>query len=285
MRLLYLGEATLDKTGPIYFASPRQQQTMYGGVADTASSRVGVNTFPSLTNPSGGVTVQSILLNEWRLAAGNMDHYEMSPIDKYLAGEVHPFARQWRVDWATVPLDGFSKRLTTAFNTYWEGTLDPFNHTSVAFRKQLTADEIGNVGFGLRSIRFFNQTEGVATVTYSVYRANRHWVIILMITTVVLEILAVIGAILQLFIYGPDILGFASSLTRQNPHVGLSPGGSWFDGPARARALGNLRVNLSDACPEEEAGFVAFQAVLSIEKHIRDSDASWRPLGRKRPYF
>lgn len=155
----------------------------------------------------------------------------------------------------------------------------------MSFRRRPAAGEFAIGGSRNPRKNFLNQTEGVATARYDVYRANRHWVIILIIATLCLEVLAVAGAVLQAFIQGPDILGFASSLTRENPHVRLPPGGSGLDGPARARALGPLRVQLSDVSPKDEAGYIAFRTALSPEKPVWDDDRSWRPLGPKRLYL
>ncbi|KAF5005815.1 hypothetical protein FDECE_7771 [Fusarium decemcellulare] len=224
------------------------------------------------------------LLRRWRTAdTAHAGSVIMSPTDIYLAGELYPFSLQEKLDWTNVTLEGFSKRLTTAFNTYWEATLDPFNHTNVDFRRQPPADELTIETNG--TVGFFNQTEGVATVRHDVYRTNGLWVTILIITTACLEILAVAGAALQFFIRGPDILGFASSLTRENPHVGLPPGGTGLDGPARARALRHLRVQLSDVSPEDEVGYITFKTISSHEKPAQGDEKNWRPLGPKRPYL
>lgn len=93
------------------------------------------------------------------------------------------------------------------------------------------------------------------------------------------------GALLELFIQGPDILGFASTLTRENPYVDIAPGGTALDGPARARKLGNLRVHLVDLCPQGDVGYITFKAASSVDKAAQDEGGSWRPLGRRRQYF
>jgi hypothetical protein len=222
--------------------------------------------FLSVTQHAG---LRGTILGLWRKIEGRVHHYDSSATDKYLAGKRYPFDQAPDgLDWTDVPFDVFSGRLTTALNTYWEATLDPFNHTSVAFDRRPSAEEL--VPFASGGGMFsFNSTESTETVWHPVYRANRSWVVVLIITTVCLEILAVAGLVLEFFIRGPDILGFASSLTRENPYLRLSRQGSALDGPARARALGSLQVQLADVHPRDEVGYIALKAVSSTERGTR----------------
>jgi hypothetical protein len=223
------------------------------------------------------------LLSQWQIADGTRDPFIMSSTDNYLAGEKHPFIAKKTSNWAKVPLRDFSRRLTTAFNTYLEASLDPFNHTNVSFRSQPPEERLNS---SLTFEGLMNRTEAVAATRHIVYRVNRQWVTMLMITTICLQILAIAGLFLQGIIRGPDILGFASSLTRENPYMGLPHGGSGLDGPARTRALGNLRVHLSDINPKDEVGYIVFKTVPSAERPISDKDnGDWRGLSTKRLYF
>lgn len=81
---------------------------------------------------------RSGLLWAWRDAEASLDMYEMSSTDKYLSGELYPLASKEKLkNWTDVPLEVFSKRLTTAFNTYYEASLvDSSNHTRVNFQAQ-----------------------------------------------------------------------------------------------------------------------------------------------------
>ncbi|KAF4462258.1 hypothetical protein FALBO_10928 [Fusarium albosuccineum] len=247
------------------------------------NDRYTTNSFYHLMSDVASVE-RSNLLSNWRTSDNaREDSFVLSPTDNYLAGDSRLFAYQDEQNWANVSLEGFSKRLTTAFNTYYEASLDPFNHTNVGFREQPPTDDLVRQSAGGSS--FLKQTEGVASVQHDVYRANREWIAMLIITTACLEILAVAGAALQFFIRGPDILGFASSLTRENPHVGLLPGGTGLDGPARARASRHLKVQLSDISPKDEVGYIALKTVASPEKPAQGDDRSWRPLDAKRPYL
>ena len=64
-----------------------------------------------------------------------------------------------------------------------------------------------------------------------------------------------------MLITAPDILGFVSSLTRDNPHfedasLPILPGESIMSGPDRARALLNMREQIVDLHPEKEVGHI-----------------------------
>ncbi|KAH6884153.1 hypothetical protein B0T10DRAFT_579538, partial [Thelonectria olida] len=142
----------------------------------------------------------------------------LTPTDNYIISDYRYGPIQMNSDkWPTV----YSRRLTTVFNTFWETTLNP-RHSNVTFEtlpqmNDLRIEDLDN---------FWNSTVG------TVARSRK--------------ILAILGLLLQGFVRGPDVLGFASTMTRDNPYVLLPPGGSRLDGPERARRLGDLRLQLAD---------------------------------------
>jgi hypothetical protein len=54
---------------------------------------------------------------------------------------------------------------------------------------------------------------------------------------------------LSLLCCGPDILGYISSLTRDNPYIPLPPGGSTPDATERTILLKDLVIKLGDVNP------------------------------------
>ncbi|KAM0493675.1 hypothetical protein ACHAP8_009120 [Fusarium lateritium] len=178
-------------------------------------------------------------------------------------GEMHPYAGQGFRNWTEIDHEIFpadvSGRLTTAFNTFWDATLNPIGHTNITFDNfdgQITAyeDEFNEEPF-------MNTTIGTMTVNREVYRASPFWIAILLTTTLFLQILAILGFVLEVLIVGPEILGYASSLTRDNPYVPLPTSGSGLGGPERARVLRDLRLQLADVRPDEDIGYLAVRAV------------------------
>ncbi|KAK1849076.1 hypothetical protein CCHR01_08267 [Colletotrichum chrysophilum] len=81
-------------------------------------------------------------------------------------------------------------------------------------------------------------------------------------TGIDLNLLAICGLVLKCLIRGPDILGFASSLTRDNAFVPVS-GGSFQGGAEHARALRKMRIQLTDVQPGGSRGYIALSAVPS----------------------
>ncbi|KAH8694730.1 hypothetical protein BGZ61DRAFT_352459 [Ilyonectria robusta] len=217
--------------------------------------------------PLQGLVVNStrkLVLDNWRNAEGPSTQHRTSPTDRYIAGDPYPFAAPEPQDWAKVNLTALSRRLATAFNTYWEATFNPLNRTNVMFRKQPQEYELSPLP------TYMNSTDGIATTRR--------------------QAMAIAGFALGLYIRGPDILGFASSMTRDNPHIDIPTGGSSLDGPDRARTLGQLRVQLTDIFPEDESGYIALRTVPSAEQTGQptedgEKNGVWKKLSRKRLYL
>ncbi|KAK2752951.1 hypothetical protein CKAH01_06192 [Colletotrichum kahawae] len=183
-----------------------------------------------------------------------------SATDNYIANDENVYANQKAQIWTGIDLDVFSRRLTAAFNTVWEAGMDPYNLTKSSLA--LPEDP---------STLWTNQTQLTITTTKQAYHVNRDWAAILILTTTFLQIIAICGLVLKYFIRGPDILGFASSLTRGNHFVPVS-GGSFQDGAERARSLRDMRVQLADVRPRDSRGYIALSAVPSVVPAGEGSD-------------
>ncbi|KAH6887692.1 hypothetical protein B0T10DRAFT_574855 [Thelonectria olida] len=223
----------------------------------------------------------------WPYADGVGERTETSsPTVNFLSGNANPYAEVKGGSWRIVPSTEVSKRLTTAFNTFWTATLNPYGYTDVS----LTSYPESNVLSRLipQSKAFMNISAAVVNTERTVYRANRFWITVVLITTFVLQFLAVTGFALRYFIKGPDVLGFASSMTRDNPYVPLPPGGSGLDGPDRARLLQTMRIQLVDVRPEQDVGYIAVQTVPTAgsEQVVGEEDTvAMRPFTRRRFYM
>jgi hypothetical protein len=227
----------------------------------------------------------------WPLASGEGDGDGdlASPTENYIMGDPHPFAgqpyRAWTKEDLSIFPDAFSRHFTTTFNTYWDSALNPSSHANVSFTSTPAFNILSYGDNGDNIQPFMNSASGTRTAVHRVYKANRLRVAILLATTTLLQLLALLGLVLQFFIRGPDVLGFASSLTRDNPYVPLAPGGSSLDGPDRARKLRDLRLQLADVRPESETGYIAVRAVPSAQdENEQESKMEWRPLDRKKLY-
>ncbi|KAH7129016.1 hypothetical protein EDB81DRAFT_764164 [Dactylonectria macrodidyma] len=112
---------------------------------------------------------------------------------------------------------------------------------------------------------YMNATRAKTTAKYDVYRADRLWITVVLTTTFVLQMIAILGLAMRVLIHGPDILGFPSSITRDSPYMPLLSGGSGLSGPERAKMLRHIRVQLTDVRPDDDIGYVAVIAVPSTD--------------------
>ncbi|KAF6807150.1 hypothetical protein CPLU01_15828 [Colletotrichum plurivorum] len=197
-----------------------------------------------------------------------------SATENFIANDENAYANQGLRDWRGVDEGLFSSRLTTAFNTAWEAGIDPYNVT----KGSSFAGPTGSADV------WTNQTSALVTRTEDAYYLNAVWAAILVIATTVLQALAVGGLVLRCLIRGPDVLGFASSLTRDNRFVPVS-GGSSLDGADRARSLRDVRVQFADVQPQESCGYVAFTIAASASDRDKKDDTTFRPLEKKRMYY
>ncbi|KAM0415778.1 hypothetical protein ACHAPT_013239 [Fusarium lateritium] len=218
----------------------------------------------------------------WANSTGSLAFSLASPIENYFIDETFPYSGKPARNWTKVDTSKFenvfSRRFTTAFNTYWESTLNPNGHTNVSFQTDPSINTVSVEHSNLSP--FMNSTTGTVKVTKELYIANRLWIGLLLLTTMILMVLAICGLALQAFIRGPDVLGYASTLTRDNPNVPVPPGGSYLDGPDRARRLKHLRLQLADVRPQGARGYVAVRSVPTMQ----DDDKFAAPLDRKRLY-
>ncbi|KAI1066960.1 hypothetical protein LB507_011335 [Fusarium sp. FIESC RH6] len=256
------------------------------------------NHLPRLMRKRFGALQQAVAF--WPQASGDIGFRGPLATENYIMGDLHPYAGQEYRDWTDHDMEiddeDISRRLTTAFNTFWDATLNPLGHTKVSFGPLDNISTTYEDEFNPEP--FMNATVGTMTRTFEVYRASQLWVAILLAATIFLQVLAILGLVLEAIILGPEVLGFASSITRDNPYVPIPPGNSALDGAERARALGDLRLQLADVEPRDESGYIAIHALQSskVEKASAEDPEQQtgtdetvehldpRPLSRKRLY-
>ncbi|KAF2832103.1 hypothetical protein CC86DRAFT_377328 [Ophiobolus disseminans] len=156
--------------------------------------------------------------------------------------------------------DYFPSRLTQVMNAYWEASRwilatprrDPFalssmNATSGSLNSHLD-DEM-------------NSTTAISTRQIPIYRANITWVLMLVLCSGTLLLLGIVNVFVAFQTTVPDIFGYVSSLTRDNPHIQIPEGGSTLDGTQRSRLIRGLKVQLADLQEGEEVGHVALKSL------------------------
>lgn len=84
------------------------------------------------------------------------------------------------------------------------------------------------------------------------YKVNWIFFAVFASACVLLFSAAVAGIALKTLAPTPDILGYVSSLTRDNPYVDVPKGGSTVDGIERSLLLKDLQLRLGDVEPEND---------------------------------
>jgi hypothetical protein len=97
------------------------------------------------------------------------------------------------------------------------------------------------------------------------YRCNYAWLALLFGCSAVLLAAGVAGFVLSGRTLVPDMLGYATSMTYNNPHCPLSDDGAAVDAMERARALSKVRVSVADVCGVDKVGRIAFTTDRNVE--------------------
>jgi hypothetical protein len=93
------------------------------------------------------------------------------------------------------------------------------------------------------------------------------WLSLYFISCSVLLMAVACGVVLNRMVVAPEILGFMSALTRDNPHVRIPGGGTAMSGIQRSRLLKDVRIRLGDI--REERDEVGYIAITSEQDTVR----------------
>jgi hypothetical protein len=209
-------------------------------------------------------------LVHWLPDALGSSYSGINPFDDWIAGSnityrgpVNPGKDKVRL--AENIFDGvISERLTTIINTFYQAT---------AWGPQITRAglfEVPQIVFedkehdtisAFTPEQWVNTTEAVLSRVVPVYKADIGWVVSLLLITVVLLILGILNVVVSFLTIAPDLFYYASSLARENPYADTPDGGTALDGSERSRLLRALRVQIADASPEHEVGYVVLKSV------------------------
>jgi len=91
-----------------------------------------------------------------------------------------------------------------------------------------------------------------------VFKLDWRWVSVLLVSVIFLLIIGIASIILESFLIAPDVLGYASSLARNNRYLHLpKTAANPMSGPERARTLGGVSVMIQDVKPDKTVGKIA----------------------------
>ncbi|KAM7183983.1 hypothetical protein V8F33_013254 [Rhypophila sp. PSN 637] len=189
---------------------------------------------------------------------------------------------------ATPPSD-FAKRFTNIFNTFLTlahcpECVNSFRITSVApelVPPGTPVDPYTNYDFRLppaarELYKPASSDDGLAARVYSppglIFAISRPWAWTLFACVLVLLMVGIASVAVESMLVAPDVLGYASTLARNNRHLHLpetataGTAGSQTTGPTgpmtmsgseRARLIGDVRVMVQDVKPHSEVGKIA----------------------------
>ncbi|KKZ60042.1 hypothetical protein EMCG_05224 [[Emmonsia] crescens] len=156
----------------------------------------------------------------------------------------------------------FSQRLTQVLNTYYMASLFP-------------SAMVGGLDTRLPeyTIRMYTEdqfkrstTGTVTSLEHHLYTTNPAWLTTFLITSAVMLLAAIASSLLAFFTHIPDVLGYASSLTRDSAHFPHAAEGSVLDGLMRSRKFKDKKVRLGDVQSNEMIGLLAFSEMDSAAR-------------------
>lgn len=184
--------------------------------------------------------------------------------DQFLFGDVAPYnTTDYKFpDWTTVADTALSHRLTMALNTMHHTDLAPYSISiGDTFQPLRCTPDLAQHAWD--SDICYNTDFTMADVSRNtkIYRTSKVWVTLLLLTSIFMLLLGAASITLQCLNTVPDILGYVSTITRDNPYVELPANASVVDGPERTRLLRDLRIQLTDVQPGADVGHLAVCSV------------------------
>lgn len=216
-----------DVASPLLNAGNQLMQPVVCKITGTSIANVSNDT------PLRRSSITSNLFQAWGRIDFEIFGYTTPTVSYLATGSIMQADKPHNI--SDVDANTFSKRLTMAFNTFWLTAVKPTINTTTA-------------------TPLFYQP-------FSVVRYNMFWFVILVVASLLLIVASVLNIWLRYHLYSPDIFGYVSSLTIENPHLripGVEPGcGSTLDGLERTRLLKDIIVRIGDVRSGEKFGKLA----------------------------
>jgi hypothetical protein len=227
-----------------------------------------------------------------------------SPTEKFISNSsAFPFVQQvghleyttQYNDLSVLPAEVFSKRLSLLMNTFYQLSMQPTGYFG-DLSGNLSAygpDTLPNVDLNaylpsnlsatdntfldwyyefernIQDIRspFIGATT-LATTSHKkeIFVCNFVWLSLLLVSSTAILLTGTIALLLKRKTLGPEMFGFVSSMTYENPYVKIPTGGSMLDAMERARLLKDISVRVGDVCGEEQIGHIALAAGVPVRK-------------------
>lgn len=142
-------------------------------------------------------------------------------------------------------------------NTYWDASRWTFSASRSDPYARLSINQTTGLPYEYLTL---NQTDAPTTRQVPIYKASIPWILTLLLCSGVLLLLGIANVVVVLQTTAPDILGYVSSLTRDNPHVEIPKGGTTLYGKDRARLVRDIKIQLADVKEGGEVGYIALKS-------------------------
>lgn len=183
------------------------------------------------------------------------DWYIVSPVDWYVSGSNAPFPRVDMIEYSdrdltyrNISTDTVSVRLSSLINTAYQSSYQ-LSATSQPPSQNITALSLGlnsstaAQGLGYTTIN----TTATTVLTQSRFVASIPWIATTIVIALIMLFCGMATLVFKYTSHAPDILGYVSSMTRDNPdfdRVDIDREGT-LNGLQRARKLKNLVVQIT----------------------------------------
>ena len=155
--------------------------------------------------------------------------------------------------------DRVAVRLTTLLNTYFQA-----NSSGTMLASQ--AD--GSSMLPWYEYPMLDATANIST-SVTLYAHDPVFVSLTLITSTVLLICGFLGLYFRYSAIAPDIIGYVSTMTRDNPHFSLPTGHGMLDGIERARLLRDVRVQIAEVVDMKD-GDIGHVALRNVDREDVD---------------
>lgn len=227
-----------------------------------------------------------------------------SPTERFMANtSVFPFiqkagrsmAQATYVNLSIVPPEVFSKRFSLVLNTYYQLTTQssgyfggltsnlsaygpdtlPVTDMNAYLPANLSATKHTYYDWAptfyqrvssLESPFMGATTTADVTRTHQIFVCNFAWFTLLVVASGIILITGAVAVVLKRKTLGPEMFGFVSSLTYENPWVKIPSGGTMLDGMERARLLKDVEVCIGDVRGDDDVGHIAVAAGVPLRK-------------------
>lgn len=165
-------------------------------------------------------------------------------------------------DLSQVPAASLSRNFEMLYNTFWQST---YGAQYLFGNLSTNMSLYDNISSGYPSFDFNTTAATVVSVGGEQYNCNVTFASILLVISALLLLASIATFVLLFCTLAPDILGFVSSCTRDNPFASVDQA-SHLDGLERTRDLTEMYVTIGDVHGEQEIGHIAFAAKAKAQQ-------------------